>query len=203
MKKIKLSSAQSPSQDHSNDGSALRTMLWRTRWLAFDFRNFLLLLIRHLPTNWARVKAYRLFGMKIARLAKIEGGCLILGGPQRITIGKGSVINRGVTLDGRFPLTIGENASISIYTVILTLQHDLAAPDFDLVGAPVSIGDRVFVGTRAVILPGVNIGEGAAVAAGTVVTKDVEPFTIVGGVPAKPIGARPRSLTYELADARP
>jgi acetyltransferase-like isoleucine patch superfamily enzyme len=113
------------------------------------------------------------------------------------------VINRGVTLDGRFPLTIGENVGISMYTVILTLQHDLAAPDFDLVGAPVSIGDRVFVGTRALILPGVNIGEGAAVAAGTVVTKDVEPFTIVGGVPAKPIGARPRSLTYELADARP
>ena len=135
--------------------------------------------------------------MNIAKGATIAGGCLILGGPRRITIGRRSVINRGVVLDGRFPLTIGDNVSISIGSVILTLEHDLQASDFPAVGAPVSIADRVFIGTRAVVLPGVSIGEGAAVAAGAVVTNDVEPYTIVGGVPAKEIGSRPRNLTYQ------
>jgi maltose O-acetyltransferase len=136
--------------------------------------------------------------MKVARGAKIEGGCVVWG-PSRITIGEGAVINRSVVLDGRFPLEIGANASISVQTIILTLEHDLFSPDFASVGAPVSIGSRAFIGARAMILPGVTIGEGAAVAAGAVVTKDVEAYTIVAGVPAKPIGSRPRNLTYQFS----
>lgn len=136
--------------------------------------------------------------MKIASRVRIAARCWILGGPGRIRIGSGTVVNRGVILDGRFPLTIGENASISIQTLILTLEHDLAAPDFRAVGAPVRIGDRVFIGARAIILPGISIGEGAAVAAGAIVTKDIEPYTIVAGVPAKIIGTRPKNLTYQF-----
>jgi acetyltransferase-like isoleucine patch superfamily enzyme len=177
--------------------------LSRSRWFLMDCRDFFLQIVRFLPTTTLRVAFYRMFGMKISRFVRIEGACIVLGGPQRVTIGEGSVINWGVTLDGRFPLTIGKNVSISIYSVILTLQHDLNAPDFHLAGAPVTIGDRVFIGTRALILPGVTIGEGAVVAAGAVVTKDVEPFTVVGGVPAKPIATRSRDLTYELKDGRP
>ncbi len=169
-------------------------------WLMGCMRNGLLQLVRHLPISTARVSVYRLFGMKIGKWSSVGVGCLVLGGPQRITIGAGSIINLGVTLDGRCPLTIGDNVSISIYSIILTLEHDLDAPNFRAVGAPVTIGDRVFIGARALILPGINIGEGAAVAAGTVVTKDVEPFTIVGGVPARPIGLRTRNLTYNWAD---
>jgi acetyltransferase-like isoleucine patch superfamily enzyme len=56
----------------------------------------------------------------------------------------------------------------------------------------------VFIGARAIILPGVTIGEGAAVAAGAVVTADVEPYAIVAGVPARVIGSRPRNLTYRF-----
>jgi acetyltransferase-like isoleucine patch superfamily enzyme len=179
-------------------------LLWLARWVVFDLRIYALRQVSHVPTNFARVFLYRLlFRMKIARLAKIDGGCLVLGGPQRITIGEGAVINRGVTLDGRFPLTIGKNASISIHTIILTLQHDLNAPDFHLIGAPVFIGDRAFVGARATILPGVSIGEGAVVAAGAVVVKNVEPFTVVAGVPAKAIGVRSKDLSYELGAVRP
>jgi len=172
-------------------------MLWKARLHVTFLRNFALRLTGYVPTNTLRVTCYRaFFGMKIGRGARVESGCLILGGPRRITIGARSVINRGVVLDGRFPLSIGANVSISIQAMILTLQHDLQASDFRPVGAPVAIGDRVFIGTRAIVLPGVSIGEGAAVAAGAVVTGDVEPFVIVGGVPAKPIGTRPRNLTY-------
>jgi maltose O-acetyltransferase len=62
----------------------------------------------------------------------------------------------------------------------------------------VIIGDHVWIAYRAVILPGVTIGEGAVVAAGAVVTRDVEPFPIVAGVPAKKIGERNRNLDYQL-----
>jgi maltose O-acetyltransferase len=62
----------------------------------------------------------------------------------------------------------------------------------------VRIEDYVFVGTRALILPGVTIGRGAFVGAGTVVTKDVAPFAIVAGCPAKQIGSRPANLQYEI-----
>ena len=164
---------------------------------ALCLRDFAVAVHGHLPTNTLRIAFYRaFFGMNIANDATIAGGCLILGGPGRITIGRSSVINRGVVLDGRFPLTIGENVSISIGSVILTLEHDLQSPDFPAIGAPVAIGDRAFIGARAIVLPGVSIGEGAAVAAGAVVTNDVEPYTIVGGIPAKAIGARPRNMTY-------
>jgi acetyltransferase-like isoleucine patch superfamily enzyme len=169
---------------------------WKARLVATQIRDFGLRLTGYLPTYAVRRSIYsRVFSMKIAKGAKIGGGCVVWGS-SRIRVGEGALINRNVVLDGRFPLEIGAYASISIETIILTLEHDLASPDFASVGAPVSIGTRVFIGARAIILPGVTIGEGAAVGAGAVVTHDVEPYAIVAGVPARPIGTRPKNLTY-------
>ena len=64
--------------------------------------------------------------------------------------------------------------------------------------APIVVGDYAWLGSKAMVLPGVKIGKGAVVAAGAIVTKDVSPFTVVGGIPARPIGERPRHLRYEL-----
>jgi acetyltransferase-like isoleucine patch superfamily enzyme len=170
---------------------AFRMFLWR-------LRDFVLRSIGKVPGNFLRVFFYRhAFGMKIGRGVRIEGNCTFWG-PKRITIGTGAVINRGVLLDGRFPLTIGNHVSVSLQSVILTLEHDLSDPTFRAVGGPVTVGDRAFIGTRAVVLPGVSIGENAAVAAGAVVTKDVPGAVIVGGVPARPIGRRPQSLGYKF-----
>ena len=95
-------------------------------------------------------------------------------------------------------LRIGDNVNISEGVAIFTLEHDPNSLEFASRGAEVRIGNRVFIGARAIILPGVTVGEGAVVAAGAVVTKDVRPFAIVGGVPARSIGNRTRDLTYEL-----
>jgi acetyltransferase-like isoleucine patch superfamily enzyme len=179
--------------------TSLPGILGKARLFGSESRNSALHCVGYVPSRYLRRSLYQAFGMKIARAASIAPGCWVLGGPGRITIGAGTVINRGVVLDGRFPLTIGENVSISIQTMILTLQHDLAASDFCAVGAPVIIGDRAFLGARALVLPGITIGEGAAVGAGAVVTQDVEPFAIVAGVPAKVIGSRPRALTYRFS----
>ncbi|UWX80272.1 acyltransferase [Arthrobacter jinronghuae] len=83
-----------------------------------------------------------------------------------------------------------------------TLQHDYNSPTFATSGGPIVIRDRAWISFRATILPGVVIGEGAVVAANSVVTKDVEPFTVVGGIPAKKIGERNPSVSYEWTKAR-
>ena len=82
-----------------------------------------------------------------------------------------------------------------------TDQHDYNDPDFKLKNGkrgPIRIGDRAWIGPNVIILHSVTIGEGAVVAAGAVVTKDVPPYTLVGGVPAKVIGERNRRLRYEF-----
>ena len=118
--------------------------------------------------------------------------------PKQIEIGEHTIINYGVLLDGRRGLSIGDNVSISEGTIILTLGHDTDDPEFGLEGAPVRIDDYVFIGSYARILPGVRLGKGCVVAAGAVVTKDVEAFTIVGGIPATFIRRRNEDLRYQL-----
>ncbi|WP_455429725.1 acyltransferase [Mucilaginibacter lappiensis] len=85
--------------------------------------------------------------------------------------------------------------------MIWTLHHDYNSTDFAQTGQPVIIEDYVWLCSRTVILPGVTIGKGAVVAAGAVVTRNVQPYTVVGGVPAKPIAKRNENLTYDLSDA--
>ena len=107
-----------------------------------------------------------------------------------LTVGANSVINGGCRIDTRAGIQIGDNVSISEDVQILTADHDLHTADFRGRKKPVSIGDFVFIGTRATILPGVQVGRGAVLAAGAVVTRDVESLEIVAGVPAKTIGRR-------------
>ena len=118
------------------------------------------------------------------------------------TMGEDSNINQKCHIDNRGGITIGNNVAIASETCIITADHDLQKHDFSARIRPVIIEDYVFIGTRATILPGVILGKGCAVAAGAVVTKSVEPFTIVAGVPAKPIGTREANLNYTASYPR-
>jgi len=117
-------------------------------------------------------------------------------------LGDSSTINSGCRIDNRGSIKIGSNVCISEKVTILTADHDLQSLTFDGRIRKVEISDFVFIGTRALLLPGITLAEGSAVAAGSVVTKSVEPFVIVAGVPAKPIGIRPRSLNYNVSYRR-
>ena len=176
----------------------LRRSLNRTYWLFYDLRDYVAESVGWLPSHRLRLLLYRhVLGIRNGRGSSVHRGCRFYR-PPRIKIGAHVVINRDTLLDGRMGITIGDNVSISEGIAVFTLEHDPNSPTFETRGAPVRIHDYVFVGARVIILPGVTVGEGSVLAAGAVVTRDVAPFTIVAGSPARPIGERRQNLTYIL-----
>ncbi|MDP2632348.1 MAG: acyltransferase, partial [Candidatus Curtissbacteria bacterium] len=154
------------------------------------------------PFHSIRKFTFQFFGLKVGRGSTIHMWTRFFN-PKNITIGEDSIIGDHCFLDGRAKLTIGDHVDIASQVLIYNSEHDVNSEDFDPIEEPVEIDDYVFIGPRAIILPGVKIGRGAIVAAGAVVTSDVKPFEIVGGVPAKPIGERKnKDPHYKLGRAR-
>ena len=121
--------------------------------------------------------------------------------PYNLTIGEGSIIGDKSILDARNKIVIGKNVNFSTSVSIWTEQHDHRDPYFRCNSNEtfaVNIGDRAWIGPNVTILHSVTIGEGAVIAAGSVVTKNVEAYTIVGGMPAKEIGKRTKDLRYNF-----
>lgn len=158
--------------------------------------------VGYVPFHHFRRFFYRLFGIKIGRGSTIHMFASFYK-PGNIRIGKDTIIGEWAVLDGRDSLVIGDHVDIASQVMIYNAEHDIHSKDFRKAKmGRVEIGDYVFIGPRAVILPGVKIGRGAVVAAGAVVTKDVDELSIVGGVPAKEIGKREEeSLNYTLGRA--
>ncbi len=156
----------------------------------------------HIPLHHVRRFMYRLSGMRIGKGSSIHMYTRFYK-LSNITIGEDTIIGEEAVLDGRDKLMIGNHVDIATGVMIYNSQHDMNADDFaEHTDASVVIHDYVFIGPRAIILPGVTIGEGAIVGAGAVVTKDVPPYAIVGGVPAKIIGERRnKQLRYKLGRA--
>ncbi|MCB9150115.1 MAG: acyltransferase [Caldilineaceae bacterium] len=158
---------------------------------------FFLHILMHIPIQGFRYFVLRRLGMKLDKTSTVYMGGTIRN-PQGITIGAYTTIGHNCTLDGRSNIYIGENVNLSSEVMIWTVQHDPQSADFGVKAEPVIVEDYAWLSTRSIILPGVTIGKGAVVAAGAVVTKSVEPYTIVGGIPAKRIGNRSKTLNYRL-----
>ena len=167
-----------------------------------DIELFIVRLAGFIPSHIIRKFIYRCAGVKIGRKSYIHMGAQFFY-PAGVRIGRNTIIGQGVFLDGRDKLQIGDHVDIASEVMVYNSEHDINAEDFHATVAPVAIGDHVFIGPRAIILPGVKIGKGAVIAAGAVVTEDVPEYAIVGGVPAKVIGERRlKDLHYRLGRAR-
>jgi acetyltransferase-like isoleucine patch superfamily enzyme len=150
-----------------------------------------------IPFYWLRRRYFCLLGFELGSRA-----CIAMGFQfyrfGHISIGEGSVINRSCVFDNRERIEIGKNVSIARNVSIFTAGHDIESPFFEMSSSPVRIGDHVVIFAGAMVMPGVNIGSGAVVYSGAVVTKDVAPMSIVGGVPASLISRRATSPEYNL-----
>jgi maltose O-acetyltransferase len=171
-------------------------------WLAYEGQDLFIAWVGAIPSHTLRRALYRgVFRVKMGRGSTFHRHCRFYR-PQGVQIGADTIINRGVLLDGRWQITIGDHVSVSEGAMLITLDHNPDSPSFAEQGGPVVVGDYAFIGTRAIIMPAVTIGEGAVVAAGAVVTNDVPPYHIVGGVPARFIRERARGLHYEIRYAK-
>lgn len=113
---------------------------------------------------------------------------VVIYDPGALSLGDQIDIGEFTHIRANGGLRIGNRVLIAAHVTITTRQHPIELPRWSIVrDAPVLIEDDVWIGAGAVILPGVTIGRGAVVAAGAVVTASVEPYTLVGGIPARPI----------------
>lgn len=152
-----------------------------------------------LPSRKLRLLYLRAYLARCGKGTSVQMRCRFLNA-QKIYVGDRNVLNFGCLFDGRrYPIRIGNDVSIGPEAAILTLGHDPQSPDFADRGGEVVIGDKAWICFRAIVLPGVKIGEGAVVAAGAVVSRDVEPYAIVAGSPARVVGARTKDLRYECS----
>jgi acetyltransferase-like isoleucine patch superfamily enzyme len=163
--------------------------------------------VSHLPSFALRRLWYtRVLGATVDRHAGIHLGCRVwFYGPSQIRrsgfrLGAYSRVNRDCRLDVRGGLHIADNVSISPEVTVITASHLADHPGFPVELRPVVIEDHVWIGTRAMILPGVTLGRGCVVAAGSVVTRDVPPLAIVAGIPARSVGVRAAAATRYVLD---
>ncbi|GAB1489140.1 hypothetical protein MASR2M8_15920 [Opitutaceae bacterium] len=154
--------------------------------------------VSRIPSHAVRHTYLRLWLAQFGRGTGVQRGCRFYNA-RRVNLGDRNVINHDCLLDGRhYSIRTGHDVSIGPEATILTLGHDPQSPKFADRGGDVTIGNHVWIAYRAIILPGVTIGDGAVIAAGAVVTKDVEPYAIMAGSPARKVGERNRNLEYRL-----
>ncbi len=136
-----------------------------------------------------RIPLLRRAGATIGDGVRIGPGVRVYG-PKGLTIGDGANVSRDSVLDARAGLSIGAGATIGFESVLLTWGHrhdnvDMPVTAQGFEAKPIAVGELVWIGARAFLLPGVTVGDGAIVGTASVVTKDVPAGVVVGGVPAK------------------
>lgn len=159
----------------------------RIVWAIINATLFRILVGR--PFKQLRNCILRLFGAKIPLASLVYPSCKIYA-PWNLEVGQYSCIGPNTELYNKAPIIIGDNAVVSQKSFLCTASHEITDPKHSLVTAPIVIGNNAWVAARAFVSMGVTIGEGAVVGATASVFKDVEPWTVVGGNPARFIKKR-------------
>lgn len=135
-------------------------------------------LIKNLPSRHVRLYLLRKQGTIIDKHVSMFKNVTIRN-PKGLVIESGLSIGPGVLLDARNGLHIGKNVTIACDAILWTMHHDVNSSDFHVIGGKTEIDDYLWICSRAILLPGIKIGRGAVIAFGAVVTKDVEPQSIM------------------------
>ena len=146
-------------------------------------------LFRVTPTNGLRIAWLKLFGARLRWNHIIYPSAKIFA-PWNLSITTGSVIGPGVEIYNKAKVSLGTGVVISQDAFICTASHDVSSPVLALVAKPITLEDNVWVGAKAIVLPGVVLRRASVVGAGAVVAKDVEEWTVVVGNPARAAGKR-------------
>ena len=168
---------------HSTKSKVAR-MVWNVMWL---------FLFRPTPRGnlfrpW-RILLLKLFCADVKWSSNVLPSCRIWQ-PWKLKMGAYACLGADVDCYAVAPIVLGDNVTVSQGVKLCTASHDIASPIMELMYAPIVIEANTWVAAWSIVLPGVTVGEGAVVGAGAVVTKDVAPWTVVGGNPAKVIGKR-------------
>lgn len=170
----------------------------RIQTIFLEFWLMILRFVGYIPSHVIRKIFYLASGINLPLSSTIHIGANFFN-PGNIKIGDDTIIGDHCFLDGRDKLTIGSHVGIASQVLIYNDEHNIHSANYENSFGPVTIGDYVFIGPRAIILPNITIGKGAVVAAGAVVTKDIPDFEIWGGVPAKKIADREnKNPVYKL-----
>ena len=158
------------------------------------WRDFYVNCLASSPLVSSRVRRllYRSYGVNVGRWTTIAPHCFV--GNRFIAIGERTFLNYGCFLDNLGSISIGSDCSIGMEVMLCTSTHEVGSGSKragDAFGKPIVIGDGCWIGTRAIILPGVTIGSGVIIGAGAVVTKDCEPDGVYYGNPARLIRKLP------------
>lgn len=154
-------------------------------------------LLHTISPFFIRAGLYRACGFDVDPTATIQGGVRFFH-VGRLAVGAGSVVNRGAYLDNRVGLRIGRHVSVAHDVKIYSLGHEIHDDLFAAKGRTVQVDDYAVLFAGAIVMPGVHIGEGAVVLSGAVVTKDVPPYRVVGGNPARDLGPRDSRPVYRF-----
>lgn len=158
---------------------------------------FLNYFVTNIPVWTIRKLFYGMFGMKIGKHARIMMKTIVQQ-PRNITIGENAIINEYCFLDGRGGLEIGKNASISIYTIILTGSHDKNSTEFAYRTGKVIIKNNVWIGARAIILDRSVLEDACIIGAGSTFKGHAQKNGIYAGNPAKLAGERKLEEFYDI-----
>lgn len=172
-----------------NTPEVISTKAWLKMWAKRVLKapSLLILLFRR--------SIYSLRGAQLSESCLIER-ILIDGRITHLQIGDFSFIGQDVTIALHDSMTVGKCVVINSGSRILTASHDVSDPNWSTICRPIVIGDYAWIASNAIILPGVSIGKGSVVGAGAVVSKDVPPYSVVAGNPAKIVSNRSTNLQY-------
>lgn len=171
-----------------------RPVLLSTRWIkvwakrALNMPNLLSILARRF---YLTIRGAHIGPLTIIAKVELNGSC------RNLSIGEASVISKNTHFALHDKIQIGHHVVINSGVHLLTASHDVRKKNWPSYKKKIVIHDFAWIATNAIILPGVCVGEGAVVGAGAVVSRNVEPFSVVAGNPAIVVGHRNTQLNYD------